>query len=183
MPWDHPRSRGVYPSDWQTWTMQDGSSPLARGLLTVTPRPAMSAGIIPARAGFTPRPPRRPLPDQGIIPARAGFTGRRRHGPLRRWDHPRSRGVYDPNDETFAHNSGSSPLARGLPHLTFRDVAILGIIPARAGFTREESEALRMSQDHPRSRGVYIDSLTTLAQNDGSSPLARGLLVNPGNDQ
>ena len=70
---DHPRSRGVYahrqPSIWGS----AGSSPLARGLPAWTHAAPDPAGIIPARAGFTP----------GGRPSRP-----------RRRDHPRSRGVY-----------------------------------------------------------------------------------------
>ena len=52
-PGDHPRSRGVYDQRCAGHSFPLGSSPLARGL----PRPLISggrsAGIIPARAGFT----------------------------------------------------------------------------------------------------------------------------------
>ena len=52
---DHPRSRGVYGAieirpDWKV-----GSSPLARGLLQSVKSQPLEPGIIPARAGFTPR--------------------------------------------------------------------------------------------------------------------------------
>ena len=50
---------------------------------------------------------------------------------------------------------GSSPLARGLPALTFTVPAYQGIIPARAGFTTSPSSVPRAVKDHPRSRGVY----------------------------
>ena len=70
---DHPRSRGVYPRMFFTAEKTPGSSPLARGLLAQTLRNACSDGIIPARAGFTPRRMRR-----------RASSG----------DHPRSRGVY-----------------------------------------------------------------------------------------
>ena len=72
-----------------------GSSPLARGLRAGRPRDAGTAGIIPARAGFTdvnerlsmvnagssplarglPVPPKSVPAENRIIPARAGFTG------------------------------------------------------------------------------------------------------------
>ena len=55
------------------------------------------------------------------------------------------------------YSLGSSPLARGLPRTQFNTVRPEGIIPARAGFTQEESAML-----------------TALL---GSSPLARGLLT------
>ena len=131
---------------------QVGSSPLARGLRQL-PRPRHAAdGIIPARAGFTP--------------------GRRRRLPDHR-DHPRSRGVYLRVVPTSVPPGGSSPLARGLLHhegaasallgiiparagFTFvRLFDVVGIIPARAGFTRNHRLRRPVGPDHPRSRGVY----------------------------
>ncbi len=70
-----------------------------------------------------------------IIPARAGFT---RGGPLSvtRWrDHPRSRGVYAELGYVWEEDGGSSPLARGLRPVSAPMIGIIGIIPARAGFT------------------------------------------------
>ena len=51
---------------------------------------------------------------------------------------------------------GSSPLARGL--LVPLEVAslMLGIIPARAGFTCAVHNEAERPWDHPRSRGVYV---------------------------
>ena len=70
---DHPRSRGVYLMPYGAPSAAEGSSPLARGLQWVAGPFLCPAGIIPARAGFTPR---------SCEPARAPG------------DHPRSRGVY-----------------------------------------------------------------------------------------
>ena len=50
---DHPRSRGVYLANDYPQHGWWGSSPLARGLPTLSPESARQAGIIPARAGFT----------------------------------------------------------------------------------------------------------------------------------
>ena len=91
---DHPRSRGVYGPVAQVTDAPEGSSPLARGLLTIAVAVARCGRIIPARAGFTgsamrkytltqgssplARGLRRPgahrRPHRRIIPARAGFT-------------------------------------------------------------------------------------------------------------
>ena len=51
--WDHPRSRGVYRT--LRWLPGPGlgSSPLARGLLTLSSTTMTLRRIIPARAGFT----------------------------------------------------------------------------------------------------------------------------------
>ena len=155
-PGDHPRSRGVYGSTTSASLTHGGSSPLARGLRLHPLRRAVRRGIIPARAGFTPT-------------WASTCTG---------WsDHPRSRGVYCPGAGRPLPETGSSPLARGLPQRGHGFRAIPGIIPARAGFTRPCSPSAPEPQDHPRSRGVYRfeDDLDSLA--DGSSPLARGLLL------
>ena len=50
------------------------------------------------------------------------------------------------------------------------------IIPARAGFTDQTGQEVRVTGDHPRSRGVYRSSSRAPASERGSSPLARGLL-------
>ena len=50
---DHPRSRGVYPLRRRVLAFRRGSSPLARGLLSVGGSVCADGRIIPARAGFT----------------------------------------------------------------------------------------------------------------------------------
>ena len=151
---DHPRSRGVYPSDWQTWTLQDGSSPLARGLH------AHVQGEL----------------DQGrIIPARAGFTRPWESSTRACTDHPRSRGVYRVPVGEAERPPGSSPLARGLLRSAPDSESVWGIIPARAGFTSGSALAGAWGPDHPRSRGVYRTTYTKRTVSLGSSPLARGL--------
>ena len=52
---------------------------------------------------------------------------------------------------------------------------MVGIIPARAGFTNLPTFSVLNNGDHPRSRGVYRMSRKTVPACDGSSPLARGL--------
>ena len=111
---DHPRSRGVYQRGYAGDLLLTGSSPLARGLRLL------------GRVGE--RLPR-------IIPARAGFTRRGRVQPGSRTDHPRSRGVYDLDQQGNLTNRGSSPLARGLRGGDRAARAGRRIIPARAGFT------------------------------------------------
>ena len=110
-----------------------------------------------------------------IIPARAGFTQAqhddRRHGA----DHPRSRGVYQEVIAALDPGYGSSPLARGLPRLHAWPGYLPRIIPARAGFTKLSVPCARSRSDHPRSRGVYLETSKTTDLSIGSSPLARGL--------
>ena len=70
---------------------------------------------------------------------------------------------------------GSSPLARGLLSSVAGVVIDDRIIPARAGFTSSTRRRRTGASDHPRSRGVYIAIATRWHEDDGSSPLARGL--------
>ena len=133
-----------------------GSSPLARGLRGEQGHGVERVGIIPARAGFTPRP----LPSS---PSRG--------------DHPRSRGVYSRRRASCRAGRGSSPLARGLLGRVPPHRALLGIIPARAGFTLGAGDHPPGRADHPRSRGVYGPGGPSSRSRGGSSPLARGLLV------
>ena len=92
---DHPRSRGVYADASVQCCGAAGSSPLARGL------PGIGVGGGRGR---------------GIIPARAGFTSTNYNPAGMPTDHPRSRGVYTHPRGPDPAPSGSSPLARGLPH-------------------------------------------------------------------
>ena len=152
---DHPRSRGVYSPDASPRRTPRGSSPLARGLLFLFIVSILRVRIIPARAGFTP----------SWRPLRRGSR-----------DHPRSRGVYYSGSVPKRTMCGSSPLARGLPlrQAAARDQD--GIIPARAGFTQLPPGGRDGPGDHPRSRGVYTETVSPRDGEAGSSPLARGLL-------
>ena len=112
-----------------------------------------------------------------IIPARAGFTVEWRFQRREEQDHPRSRGVYCGALGAACASRGSSPLARGLHVKQAWCTAQLGIIPARAGFTRRGLILRVGGEDHPRSRGVYSTLSYEYHEKVGSSPLARGLLV------
>ena len=95
-------------------------------------------------------------------------------------DHPRSRGVYGRAPAFDGEGGGSSPLARGLPMGPSRSARSGRIIPARAGFTLGTAAEDHRAQDHPRSRGVYRWPGARGRSWDGSSPLARGLRIEPG---
>ena len=151
---DHPRLRGVYAVGHGQFMVQDGSSPLARGLLVRLKNRDTGVGIIPARAGFT----------------RRGRRPRARH-----WDHPRSRGVYASSATVAWPWAGSSPLARGLRVDTSDGGVAGGIIPACAGFTSPSFRPAFCWGDHPRLRGVYSRLPVGGGAGPGSSPLARGL--------
>ena len=81
-----------------------------------------------------------------------------------------------------APGQGSSPLARGLRRRQQPAMCTHRIIPARAGFTRPRSPTSTPTWDHPRSRGVYAAETARLKQDNGSSPLARGLRAGSGVD-
>ena len=151
---DHPRSRGVYRPSAPLTGSPGGSSPLARGLHGLVEGQSLADGIIPARAGFT---------RWTVMPAGS------------RSDHPRSRGVYCTSRSTSTTEPGSSPLARGLPDGSPFGRVVGGIIPARAGFTRAALAGRDLMWDHPRSRGVHVIVDYYRSQEQGSSPLARGL--------
>ena len=151
---DHPRSRGVYSEPRRSSLPGLGSSPLARGLLLACEE----------TIGIT-----------RIIPARAGFTYWESDDPITAPDHPRSRGVYVCEAYSTGYPLGSSPLARGLHPRPSPNPSSGRIIPARAGFTGKRICTATLSQDHPRSRGVYLGLAVRHAGGLGSSPLARGL--------
>ena len=115
--------------------------------------------------------------ETGIIPARAGFTVCAAWAARGGQDHPRSRGVYLIKYGLSMLTAGSSPLARGLPKTRIDNEGVLGIIPARAGFTATLAQVEASGKDHPRSRGVYRVCTRPLDLILGSSPLARGLLL------
>ena len=153
---DHPRSRGVYGRGTSVIRSADGSSPLARGLRHPGDADSGEDRIIPARAGST-------LSLLLLIPIKR--------------DHPRSRGVYAALYCREMKLMGSSPLARGLPVDGGGNFSRVRIIPARAGSTTCRTSHPRALWDHPRSRGVYHTSSWTVISVVGSSPLARGLLM------
>ena len=173
--WDHPRSRGVYCACRRPGAAIRGSSPLARGLHLREQLHSVGHGIIPARAGFTCPVCHVGRVVAGIIPARAGFTRGPCPSPVRGRDHPRSRGVYPAGRIPNQYNVGSSPLARGLRWLVPPGRLHARIIPARAGFTGTRGTRATRSEDHPRSRGVYLRLRRVRRGPRGSSPLARGL--------
>ena len=133
-----------------------GSSPLARGTL---------------------HPGRTDVPRQRFIPARAGNTGAHRNLACPVPVHPRSRGEHLEYVAGPLPYHGSSPLARGTHHRP--EVRLDGVrfIPARAGNTRSRRGARSPSPVHPRSRGEHTEAQRDSRDESGSSPLARGTLV------
>ena len=133
-----------------------GSSPHARG----------------ARAGRA-----RQAKQEGIIPACAGSTRRaRRQGPSA-GDHPRMRGEHSPHPMGSRMSRGSSPHARGAPQKRHGQDKDHGIIPACAGSTTPPRTRRARSRDHPRMRGEHDLARAVKNVTSGSSPHARGALV------
>ena len=152
-------------------------------------------GIIPARAGFTPAsrsgqshhrnhprsrgvyglPHSRQAMGPESSPLARGLRRREAQYARESADHPCSRGVYYSPPTLTRDRYGSSPLARGLRMVGGAHLQAPGIIPARAGFTRAHPHGHSAGQDHPRSRGVYLEVALTIRVAEGSSPLARGL--------
>ena len=155
---DHPRTRGVYPASRSPASQLSGSSPHTRGLLVLVTYRAVTAGIIPAHAGFTPH------------------RRRRARGPT---DHPRTRGVYSGRGTRRLSAPGSSPHTRGLLPVSPAAIGDPRIIPAHAGFTCVRRCVCACVWDHPRTRGVYPQHRGVAHASLGSSPHTRGLPVHP----
>ena len=130
-----------------------GSSPLARGTLTVKVIDGAGVGLIPARAGNT-------------IDTVNSSSSRRAH--------PRSRGEHSVKGIIADKSTGSSPLARGTPPLGVYRSSGSGLIPARAGNTRCRCVRQCWRWAHPRSRGEHSIKAWGRGGAPGSSPLARG---------
>ncbi len=116
--WDHPRLRGEYILPDYSNVEDQGSPPLARGIL-----------FYDAVESFA----------TGITPACAGNTCLLEHTFLHQWDHPRLRGEYPFDAPTTKPDPGSPPLARGILRFQPLHGRQSGITPACAGNTLEDA--------------------------------------------
>ncbi len=153
--WAHPRSRGEHFAGVARRTLDQGSSPLARGT-----HPDSKFHLI----------------GRGLIPARAGNTSGSSESPAVSRAHPRSRGEHNDLNNLEGVRKGSSPLARGTLRALGRREDHRGLIPARAGNTAAEPRHLKPRWAHPRSRGEHVTVGNEKVYRLGSSPLARGTL-------
>ena len=153
---DHPRMRGEHLKRLHKVPRYRGSSPHARG----TRRGARGA--------------RR---DGGIIPACAGNTLAEHQKHEGRWDHPRMRGEHSCTLPVCICRLGSSPHARGTHRHARALPSLAGIIPACAGNTLRPAPARQCARDHPRMRGEHAADAVAVNRKTGSSPHARGTLV------
>ena len=131
---DHPRLRGEYIVQAQIRSMELGSPPLARGILTVHAEATDEDRITPACAGNT------------FFLCVVGCTKR---------DHPRLRGEYMKKRFYRINGVGSPPLARGILSPFSSLFRLIGITPACAGNTCYTFNNLNDVKDHPRLRGEY----------------------------
>ena len=145
--------RGEHASRFSSPASTKGSSPHARGALTLLPPPSLRHRIIPACAGST--------------PCGRGFLATVR-------DHPRMRGEHPRTSHNVALIQGSSPHARGARARKRPPIRWEGIIPACAGSTIACSISLRPRWDHPRMRGEHFGNGKLGSFFGGSSPHARG---------
>ncbi len=149
----HPRSRGEHATAQGALSPTLGSSPLARGARGRLLAAGRRVGLIPARAGSTPRAWRR-------------ITSRPAH--------PRSRGEHAYCSGCDGSGAGSSPLARGAHRIGGHAGGPPGLIPARAGSTDGSRPWWRRTAAHPRSRGEHGAAAVGVTIGSGSSPLAWG---------
>ena len=113
----------------------------------------------------------------GLIPARAGNTRRQLPRTRSTRAHPRSRGEHPILVLMSSRRAGSSPLARGTLQRRVMQLDQFGLIPARAGNTWCLWFPIRPLRAHPRSRGEHVPCQVWVERWSGSSPLARGTLI------
>ena len=130
-----------------------GSSPRVRGKPHRQRQPAHAAGLIPACAGKTPRPP-------GSTPARSA--------------HPRVCGENVTLSDAEEGCCGSSPRVRGKLVVHDAHATLIRLIPACAGKTRPRTAWCGVFQAHPRVCGENQGSTSSSAPGKGSSPRVRG---------
>ena len=131
---DHPRLRGEYGDMSCNPQVVMGSPPLARGIPPRLQKLRINKGITPACAGNT-----------GCLLSPQSY----------RRDHPRLRGEYANTNVSMMGETGSPPLARGIPKTGDAVDLKQGITPACAGNTVELNIIDSLSKDHPRLRGEY----------------------------
>ena len=149
----HPRACGENPRSGQGAGGEQGSSPRVRGKRRNRPRLQADAGLIPARAGKTPR---------------WSSSGPRRSA------HPRACGENAGLPTESPAFFGSSPRVRGKPRRVLCSRLWVRLIPARAGKTISTSEPRMRPAAHPRACGENLAQNGGDLQSCGSSPRVRG---------
>ena len=109
------------------------------------------------------------------MPACAGNTITRYDWRYTATVHPRVRGEYKGEIGPDDIPGGSSPRARGIPHVTLAQLRKGRFIPACAGNTALRCARIAQLSVHPRVRGEYGQARCRPALAPGSSPRARGI--------
>ena len=112
-----------------------------------------------------------------IIPARAGQTRRYLFSVPVSSDHPRACGANMIARRPVGVDIGSSPRVRGKPGGACACLALVRIIPARAGQTHAPYQDCRAHPDHPRACGANHGGQSVYTADTGSSPRVRGKLL------
>ena len=110
-----------------------------------------------------------------------GNTSRPQQGCARVKDHPHLRGEYVTIGPTWATIEGSPPLAWGIHFAFSHNSSSSRITPTCVGNTRRNRQRSGVSEDHPHLRGEYRTSAYVTASEQGSPPLAWGILGNISN--
>ena len=149
----HPRACGENRRHMHSSEFRSGSSPRVRGKLVGGFREFLARGLIPARAGKTPRS------TTTSCPAAA---------------HPRACGENGARALHLLRFLGSSPRVRGKRDLLPRLDLVDRLIPARAGKTMTPGRPRSASTAHPRACGENNSELCMWRRDRGSSPRVRG---------
>ena len=112
-----------------------------------------------------------------LIPAGAGHIFSTQLRRKTHSAHPRWRGAYAVGEAPFDARKGSSPLARGICRSRRWKNSTRRLIPAGAGHIKPSHPATWTPAAHPRWRGAYGCPTTLPPLANGSSPLARGILI------
>ena len=132
-----------------------GSSPRVRGKLFYRHAEPIGVGLIPARAGKTPR-----------------RVGRGSACPA----HPRACGENQLLGQSWTPSPGSSPRVRGKRGRDDARPPARRLIPARAGKTGRNDNGLAFHKAHPRACGENYFRQGEAQRRSGSSPRVRGKL-------
>ena len=111
-----------------------------------------------------------------LIPARAGKTPWTASLSISRPAHPRAGGENAINSMGAGIAEGSSPRGRGKPYGLDSQLALSGLIPARAGKTPSTASLSTSRPAHPRAGGENAKLEKAAAPEPGSSPRGRGKL-------
>ena len=149
----HPRVRGEQPAKSGKTSISIGSSPRARGTVTLEDHLDRPGRFIPACAGNRP-----------ATRACSGFR------PV----HPRVRGEQTSTHASNVSQNGSSPRARGTGLDRIGVVGQFRFIPACAGNSRSRRDRGCDGPVHPRVRGEQARVIKPGHNVSGSSPRARG---------